>query len=692
MTGDMKQIPARDVPGLEGESVRPVDLTLITTLCGIGTAAIGILGILGLILSLPLLSGIFPGYKPISFSAALIWIFFGLVLAGVGKQLFRGVLRGAIAGALILIIFIQLIEFPLNILGEHFFIEDLSLATSTLLAGVPTTPISPVASGLILPAGLGLLLLLWDGRLTEKHPRTRDLAGIFGVVIWFASAIFILSYVYGTPFFYETQIIPIALPSTFALFLLGLGLQTAAGPSAIPIKYFTGTSTRAQLLRVSIPLTLVIILVDELLHFVLTAYGPVNNALVFALTISVFTLVTIVVVGNVARRIGSAIDQAELQRRKAEMELRAAYEQLAAQEEELRQQYDDLSQSQQALSEREAQYRAILRTAMDGFCLVDMHGAFLDANDAFCTMLGYPREEILRLSLPDIEVKESAEMIAHHKQEIMRKGSDRFETRYRRKDGRVIDTEVSVVYTGSQHAPFFTFHRDISERNRAEKALELAKRKMNLLNLVTFTDLRNAVFSLEGFIQLEKDKLAEGKPIGLIGRQEEILRKISHALDFAHSYQDMGMKSPRWQNVNHAFLLAISHMDFSDVQHTLTMDGLEIFADPLLEQAFQILAKNSLTHGGTVTRVSLSYARMPDGTLRIIFEDNGQGIPDTMKADVFTHDYLKKKGMGLFLVQEILEITGMSIQETGTFGTGARFEIAVPKEGYRFGNSERISG
>ena len=39
--------------------------------------------------------------------------------------------------------------------------------------------------------------------------------------------------------------------------------------------------------------------------------------------------------------------------------------------------------------------------------------------------------------------------------------------------------------------------------------------------------------------------------------------------------------------------------------------------------------------------------------------------------------------MGLFLVREILAITGITITETGTYGSGARFEIVVPKTGYR---------
>jgi PAS domain S-box-containing protein len=681
---DMTEAKTPDPTELDKKTIRPIVIAHVTAICGIATAGIGILGIVGLSLSLPLFSSIITGYKSISFSAALIWIFLGLVLVGIAYRPPRGTMRTVVAGILGLVIIFQLIEFPLNMLGDHFFIEYLSIQTSSALLGVPTTPISPVTSGLILPAGLGLLILLFAPELSHKHPRIRDISGIVGILISFMSLVFILSYLYESPFFLGTRIMPITFPSALALFLLGLGLETAAGPSAAPIKYFTGSSTHAQLLRVFIPLTLAIILVDELLHVGFIFYEPVNDTLVLALIISVFTLITIFVVGRVAGRVSGTIDRAEQKRREAEMELRAAYEQLAAQEEELRQQYDDLAKSQHALSEREAQYRTILRTAMDGFCLVNLQGAFLDVNDAFCSMLGYTREEMLNLSLPDIEFKESHEVIVIHMKEILRKGNDRFETRYRCKDGRTIDAEVSVVYTGSQQAPFFTFHRDVTERNRADKAHEQAKKKLNLLNSVTFNDIQNAIFSFGGYMQLIKSELSDKKLSGFMDKLEDSLGKISHCLEFAHRYQDMGIKQPHWQNVNHAFLLAISHLDFLKIDHPIKMDGLEIFADPLLEQVFQILAKNSLTHGGTVTQVSLTYEKMPDEHLKIIYNDNGRGIADSIKAGIFTRDFSQKKGIDLFLVREILEITGMSIVEKGVPGNGARFEITVPKEGYRF--------
>jgi len=58
-------------------------------------------------------------------------------------------------------------------------------------------------------------------------------------------------------------------------------------------------------------------------------------------------------------------------------------------------------------------------------------------------MLGYTRLEFLGMSVSDIEVNENPEGVAAHIQKIIETGSDRFTTRHRRKDGSVIDVEIS---------------------------------------------------------------------------------------------------------------------------------------------------------------------------------------------------------------------------------------------------------
>jgi PAS domain S-box-containing protein len=119
----------------------------------------------------------------------------------------------------------------------------------------------------------------------------------------------------------------------------------------------------------------------------------------------------------------------------------------------------------------EAEYQTIISTAMDGFWLTDMQGHFLEVNEAYCRLIGYSRDELLNMSITDIEAVERPEETAKRIRKIKEVGYDRFETRHRRKNGEIVDVEVSVNYLPTEGGRMFVFLRDITERKRAEEML-----------------------------------------------------------------------------------------------------------------------------------------------------------------------------------------------------------------------------
>ena len=123
------------------------------------------------------------------------------------------------------------------------------------------------------------------------------------------------------------------------------------------------------------------------------------------------------------------------------------------------------------LKQEEEKEETIIETALDGFWATQSKGKFLEVNDAYCKMIGYTREELLKMSIKDIEAAESPADVARHIQKIMAQGSDRFETRHKRKDGRIIDVEVNVTYLGTEEGRMFVFSRDITALKQAEAIL-----------------------------------------------------------------------------------------------------------------------------------------------------------------------------------------------------------------------------
>ena len=147
----------------------------------------------------------------------------------------------------------------------------------------------------------------------------------------------------------------------------------------------------------------------------------------------------------------------------------------------------ELIASQEKLQEKRDRLQVILQTTRDAYWLVDGEGKLLDVNTAVCEMLGYRREELLAMHVADIDANEDVEAVKRRMLVIRDKGAARFEMRHRRKDGSLLDVDVSVTYIPSQdfHVAFI---RDISERKRYEN--ELAHQRGFLRTLInTIPDL-----------------------------------------------------------------------------------------------------------------------------------------------------------------------------------------------------------
>jgi PAS domain S-box-containing protein len=120
----------------------------------------------------------------------------------------------------------------------------------------------------------------------------------------------------------------------------------------------------------------------------------------------------------------------------------------------------------------EEELKTILETAIDGFFINNIKGQFLDANTAFCNMLGYSKEELLSMSIPDIEAQEHPEETQKHIELLLEQGFDRFETKHRTKSGKILDVEISVTLVKSDETKLVVFARDITQNKIAEQKLK----------------------------------------------------------------------------------------------------------------------------------------------------------------------------------------------------------------------------
>ena len=224
--------------------------------------------------------------------------------------------------------------------------------------------------------------------------------------------------------------------------------------------------------------------------------------------------------------------------------------------------------------------------------------------------------------------------------------------------------------------------RDITSRKRVENALQKTNEKLNLLSSITRHDIRNRITVFFGVLPLLGSFSRDPEMQDTIQMLEKAAGAIRDQIEFTRDYQDMGVYAPEWADCGKI----LEKIGDEGLPSGLTLhhelNGLFLFADPLLSRVFFNLIDNAIRHGGEVSHIRVTPARSDEG-LVISFEDDGSGIPEGLKEMIFERGYGHNTGLGLFLVRQILSITGISIRETGTYGVGARFEIIVPEGCYR---------
>ena len=266
-------------------------------------------------------------------------------------------------------------------------------------------------------------------------------------------------------------------------------------------------------------------------------------------------------------------------------------------------------------------------------------------------------------------------------------------------DGREFWVYASIrkIHYLDQNALFISFadftNRKILEDTLTAKNRELellseslaeTNKKLNLLSSITRHDILNKIQVIATLSEIitqdnHHDEVLQ-KRIGMIAQAGNDIQAL---IEFTGEYQNLGQTAPEWVDITQVLKAREMISIVPGVTIKTPERAIEIYADPMLRKVFFNLIDNSIRHGGFITTIHID-TREEGSDLTIIYEDDGNGIPDEEKTLIFTRGYGQNTGLGLFFIREILKMTGMTITETGVLGTGARFVIRVPSGRFRY--------
>jgi PAS domain S-box-containing protein len=339
---------------------------------------------------------------------------------------------------------------------------------------------------------------------------------------------------------------------------------------------------------------------------------------------------------------------------------------------------------EQMLVESQQKFAALFSGNPEATVYVDTDMCVLDINPRFTGLFGYSLDEVQGQTLNDVVVPEN---LVEEGKMLDKKAAGGYvyhDTIRRRKDGALIPVSVSAapIFIRDRLVGYIGVYKDISQQKTAEAKLALTNEKLRVVGSLTRHDAKNKLSIINGNAFLMKKKLKDHPEVTEdLVELESACTMIVQLLDFARDYERLGVEELTYVDVEDSVQKAASH--FPNIDGTKIVNechGLTVLADSLLRQLFYNLMDNSLKHGGHVTRIRISYEDS-ENQLRLVYEDDGIGIPEGAKPKLFTEGFTtgKGSGYGLYLTRKMVEVYGWTIQETGTPERGARFIMTLPQ-------------
>lgn len=347
----------------------------------------------------------------------------------------------------------------------------------------------------------------------------------------------------------------------------------------------------------------------------------------------------------------------------------------------------------------EEQFKVMIRTSLDAFLIADLQGHILEVNDAYCSMLGYSREELLKMNTADIEVVDTEEESARHIGTLLKTGSDRFETRKRGKDGHIQFVEESSNFSDLYGGRIYCFLRDISERKQAEEhrnrllqELESANEELNNFAYVVSHDLKaplRGISSLAEWLSTDyADKFDDG------GKEQMRLlvnrvHRMDGLIDGILVYSRVGRVKETMVDVDLGVMVPeVIDLLAPPATITITIDNPlpAVTAEPTrMQQVFQNLLSNAIRYMDKPVGIIHIGCVVEGKNWKFSVADNGPGIKQQHFEKIFQlfqtlapRDRVESSGVGLALVKKIVEMYGGKIWVESTVGEGCTFFFTLP--------------
>jgi PAS domain S-box-containing protein len=348
--------------------------------------------------------------------------------------------------------------------------------------------------------------------------------------------------------------------------------------------------------------------------------------------------------------------------------------------------------TEEKLREAEDKHRTLLSAANILVQSVNEQGKFLFVNEEWKKVLGYTSKDLEEITITNVVRKDHLQFCLNIFGQVMNGTSVRdVETVFVSKNGKEIFVSGNAcpIFKDGKFVSTVAFFIDITERKKNEEKIRESSRRIELMNeklrvvgSLTRHDVRNKLSTVTGYAYLLKKKHADARDVveGL-GKMEQAVRESMKIFDFAKMYEQIGVEELTFIDVAKAINEAVALLPDLTIKVVNDCHGLTVRADSFLRQLIYNFIENTRKYGQKTTTIRIYYEKTNQGYLKLIYEDDGIGIPFENKSKLFKEGFSTggSTGYGLFLTNKMMDVYGWKIEEHGEPGKGAKFTITIPK-------------
>lgn len=360
------------------------------------------------------------------------------------------------------------------------------------------------------------------------------------------------------------------------------------------------------------------------------------------------------------------------------------------------------SNSKLFLQIEESNFAQILinRTIEAAFCL-GANGKFIYVNNAICLLSGYSRQELLSMTVDEIDVDLSPQLWSELWQ-ALKSHSLSYESRYRAKTGEIIKVEVTISYAEDKGQEFCcAFAREKNEQvvklcQALQQAKQLGEQKERFVSMLCHqfrTPLNVASFSAD-LLKRHSHQWTEEKKCSYFGLIQLGIKQISELLDeillFSKAEGALLEFQPRELDLNLfcneiAFQVELANNNEISINFISQNKSITADLDPkMLQLILTNLLSNAIKYSSENNSIILELYSQ-DKNIIFQIKDTGIGIPLEDRERIFEPFYrgsnidsIPGTGLGLSIVKTIVDLHGGKIFIESQVGVGTTFTVTLP--------------